>query len=444
MFYLILYLLLIIVIGKTIYDYNKLQRKNNLIRCCVAKCERNSQRKPFFDEYKSEEEKKFAKTFLSEIDKVLKRYYPDIITWKISGKHNFIFDQKDFFFISIRLKGSDSKVNDTIWIENNKIVKLYHIGWLDENYNLIPDENRTEEQKDRDMTPKERLYATYLFDPDYLANLNTGEKSSCQSCNNKKEDGKIGYTNVLVPDGPYSFQEIDVLLLSHHGIFCIESKEKNGKLFINDWTGDWKLRNEREDVSVINPLKQNMHHVMALQNLIYKKLPNLRRDIPFYNIVHLVNDRYKGLTLASEPIRSVSDQLKVDGEMFINWKLDVYFDSFNTKENVLTDEELQQISEIIKPYGMLSESEKKHYMAVRKDYLNSNKNKTSKVIYMYKHEDNGNVALVRKNSVYAQIYNPDINKWCYIPISETKNDVKIEDPFEIMQTANHKMNGLWE
>lgn len=83
----------------------------------------------------------------------------------------------------------------------------------------------------------------------------------------------IRFTNLVIESGyktPYT--EIDELIVSRFGIFCIEQKDVHGIILGKKRDRTWTqcLRNYRGDM--VNPCHQNYKHRRALEKLLYGKL----------------------------------------------------------------------------------------------------------------------------------------------------------------------------
>lgn len=112
--------------------------------------------------------------------------------------------------------------------------------------------------------------------------------STLRTLNFWQERGKI-LRNLYVPIGNGNTTEIDLLFVTTHGIFVIESKNYSGYIFGNErsqkWTSTlyagktWYGGKKVEKHHFYNPIKQNASHVRHLRNY----LCDLR--IPIYSII---------------------------------------------------------------------------------------------------------------------------------------------------------------
>jgi hypothetical protein len=91
---------------------------------------------------------------------------------------------------------------------------------------------------------------------------------------------KNSYTvinNVTIPsNGNTSHTQIDHVVVSCYGIFCIETKSHKGWIFGSDHQKNWTQVLYKEHYQFYNPLKQNFAHVQALRSLLGM---NLKRPV---------------------------------------------------------------------------------------------------------------------------------------------------------------------
>lgn len=96
-----------------------------------------------------------------------------------------------------------------------------------------------------------------------------------------EEPEPVEYNNLVIKSGynnPYT--EIDRLIVSQYGIFCIEEKAWKGYIFGNTRGSSWVQRKFNEaPVKLYNPLHQNYGHIKSLERLLGNKL---KADIHSY------------------------------------------------------------------------------------------------------------------------------------------------------------------
>lgn len=91
--------------------------------------------------------------------------------------------------------------------------------------------------------------------------------------------------NVLLPNGgKHGFSQIDHLVISKFGIFCIEEKAHSGKIFGDSRQKDLFVRYGTKLFTMVNPLLQNKGHIKAIEH----NLGNMLKA-PIESIVVLPN-----------------------------------------------------------------------------------------------------------------------------------------------------------
>ena len=62
--------------------------------------------------------------------------------------------------------------------------------------------------------------------------------------------------------------QIDHVIVSRYGVFCIETKNMTGWIFGNEQSRQWTQKIYRQSYRFQNPLRQNYKHVRALESLL--------------------------------------------------------------------------------------------------------------------------------------------------------------------------------
>ena len=62
--------------------------------------------------------------------------------------------------------------------------------------------------------------------------------------------------------------QIDHVIVSRYGVFCIETKNMTGWIFGNEESRQWTQKIYRQSYRFQNPLRQNYKHVRALESLL--------------------------------------------------------------------------------------------------------------------------------------------------------------------------------
>jgi hypothetical protein len=83
--------------------------------------------------------------------------------------------------------------------------------------------------------------------------------------------------NVLLPsEGNLATTQIDHVVVSNYGIFCIETKTYKGWIFGDARQEYWTQVIYRHKERFYNPLRQNYAHVKAVEKLVTSRYPNAK------------------------------------------------------------------------------------------------------------------------------------------------------------------------
>ena len=69
--------------------------------------------------------------------------------------------------------------------------------------------------------------------------------------------------------------QIDHLIVSTYGIFCIETKAYKGKIYGSDYSRQWTQALANGNHQFMNPIFQNYGHIKAIEALLADKYPNM-------------------------------------------------------------------------------------------------------------------------------------------------------------------------
>lgn len=90
-----------------------------------------------------------------------------------------------------------------------------------------------------------------------------------------EENYKI-LSNIMLPSGGNTTTtQIDHIVVSNYGIFCIETKAHRGWIFGSKYNDYWTQVIYKKKTKFYNPLKQNFAHKKAIEKLIGDKYPNI-------------------------------------------------------------------------------------------------------------------------------------------------------------------------
>lgn len=88
------------------------------------------------------------------------------------------------------------------------------------------------------------------------------------------------------PNASTKISQIDHVIVSTYGIFCIETKAYKGKIYGEEFSEKWCQHLYKEKNYFLNPVFQNYGHIKALENL----LKDYYQDIPYYSIIVFSGD----------------------------------------------------------------------------------------------------------------------------------------------------------
>ena len=90
----------------------------------------------------------------------------------------------------------------------------------------------------------------------------------------------VVFENLILPSrGNTPHTEIDQVVVSPYGIFCIETKSHQGAIYGFKSSGRWKQYLGGKEFDIINPLRQNYKHTSAVEDLLGA---NLRAKVHSY------------------------------------------------------------------------------------------------------------------------------------------------------------------
>ena len=70
--------------------------------------------------------------------------------------------------------------------------------------------------------------------------------------------------------------QIDHLIISTYGIFCIETKGYKGKIYGKEFSKDWVQYLSNQKNYFMNPVLQNYGHIKAVENILKNSYPNMK------------------------------------------------------------------------------------------------------------------------------------------------------------------------
>lgn len=111
--------------------------------------------------------------------------------------------------------------------------------------------------------------------------------------------------NILIPNGTQRTTQIDHVVVSPYGIFCIETKAHKGNIIGKHYDAQWTQVIGHSHTAIRNPLHQNYAHIKALEQLIASVCPTVK----FHSIV--VFTRVRELRVQSTSVCHVRDLVRM-------------------------------------------------------------------------------------------------------------------------------------
>jgi hypothetical protein len=108
-----------------------------------------------------------------------------------------------------------------------------------------------------------------IFRRPKISNQELCEKTVTAALRSLDMKSYIVFENLILPStGNTSLTEIDQVVVSPHGIFCIETKSHHGSIYGYTTSGKWKQYLGGKEFDIINPLHQNYKHIRAIEDLL--------------------------------------------------------------------------------------------------------------------------------------------------------------------------------
>ena len=162
--------------------------------------------------------------------------------------------------------------------------------------------------------------------------------------------------NIYVPYKD-STSEIDVLVVHKKGIYVIESKNYSGWIFGSENQQQWtQMLNKNTKEKFYNPVKQNKTHIKALSEYLQIEPSKMKSYIVFSEKCEL------------KKIPENTDQYVITKR---NYLLDLINRDMTDKQDILTNEEIDEIARKLEPLTNASQEVKdKHIENIEKKYKN--------------------------------------------------------------------------
>lgn len=134
--------------------------------------------------------------------------------------------------------------------------------------------------------------------------------------------------DLLLPSqGSIANTQIDHVVVSNFGIFCIETKDYRGWIFGSSYQEYWTQVIYSYKKKFYNPMRQNYTHIKAIESLIHDQYPN----VPVYGFVAFPS----------------ADKLKISGTDVVGNTRDTIIKIKEYHREVITNEQRDKIYNIL-------------------------------------------------------------------------------------------------
>ena len=117
------------------------------------------------------------------------------------------------------------------------------------------------------------------------------------------KNGYVIFGDLIIPSVSKSIPstQIDHVIVSRYGIFCLETKSHQGNIYGYEKSEKWKQYLGNKDYSFYSPIKQNKHHVKSLEYLLRSRLKSPIHSYIVFPSAHRVkiNGNEVDLTLSN-------------------------------------------------------------------------------------------------------------------------------------------------
>lgn len=162
--------------------------------------------------------------------------------------------------------------------------------------------------------------------------------------------------NLLLPtQGEVQTTQIDHVVISNYGIFCIETKNRMGSISGSWNSKDWLQKNGNYEQLFHSPSYQNHAHKKAIENLISQKYP----EVP----------------IISRIVFPVADKINITGTNIAGWTKDTISEINNYTLPKISDADRDEIVMMLKKSNIAGlkrwKAIKEHNEQIRRKIKNS-------------------------------------------------------------------------
>ncbi|MCM3756355.1 NERD domain-containing protein [Sporosarcina aquimarina] len=161
------------------------------------------------------------------------------------------------------------------------------------------------------------------------------------------------FSDIYVPNGEGGYTQVDHIVLSHYGVFVIETKHYSGWIYGSERQKNWTQVIYKRKERMYNPIWQNYGHIQSLKGYLHKE------ELEVHSIISFSSDatfKFK------EPFET-ADVIQIHE---LNHVIKTYH------ETVFTEIELSHMNQSLEKLRMTDKQEKRK---VKKEHLQSVKSK---------------------------------------------------------------------
>lgn len=149
--------------------------------------------------------------------------------------------------------------------------------------------------------------------------------------------------DIMLPsEGNTNTTQIDHIVVSNHGIFCIETKAYRGKIYGNAFQEQWTQYLSGKKYQFYNPIRQNYAHTKSVENLIKPIFPT----VPVFGFVVFPDVDGLNISEVDNVFKKAKDLIK---------KIE------NTGSQSLTDDDMISVVEMINKANITNNDARKRH-----------------------------------------------------------------------------------
>lgn len=156
-----------------------------------------------------------------------------------------------------------------------------------------------------------------------LSKSKLSEKKVNKALSRLNPKSYVVFENIILPSGGNTAHtEIDHVVVSPYGIFCIETKSHSGSIYAYEKNKDWAQYLGTRKFTLHSPLRQNYKHIKAIEALIgtnlkapvhsYVVFPNAYKIVTdskyVYNDINILLER---ISKHTQPIYDINECTRI-------------------------------------------------------------------------------------------------------------------------------------